>query len=327
MKILVTGSSGHLGEAMVRTLRDEGHEVLGLDIKQSAFTDVLGSVDDRDAVSRCMKGVEVVYHTATLHKPHVATHSMQDFIDTNVSGTLTLLQAAEANGVKAFIFTSTTSVFGDALRPPAGTPAAWITEDVKPIPKNIYGVTKMAAEELCLLFHRKHNLNCIILRTSRFFPEEDDDKLKREKYAGDNAKANEFLFRRVELEDVVSAHIAAAERASVLGFGRYIISATTPFLAEDLQQLNSNAPAVVRERAAAYIEIYNRLGWEMFKTIDRVYVNGAARKDLLWQPKYDFAHILDHLETGAIPRSRVAEQVGSKGYHDRVFEDGPYPVN
>jgi len=326
MKILVTGSSGHLGEAMVRTLRESGHEVVGLDIKKSDFTDVVASVDDRESVANCMSGVQVVYHTATLHKPHVATHSMQDFVDTNVSGTLTLLQAAKDNGVEAFVFTSTTSVFGDALRPPAGTPAAWVTEDVEPIPKNIYGVTKMAAEDLCLLFNRKHDLNCIILRTSRFFPEEDDYKLKREKYAGENAKANEYLFRRVELEDVVSAHIAASDRAGELGFGRYIISATTPFLPEDLHELNTNAPVVVQKKAAAYLEIYSQLGWEMFEKIDRVYVNEAARKDLLWKPKYDFFYILNRLKAGAYPRSSISEQVGSKGYHEEVFEEGPYPV-
>jgi nucleoside-diphosphate-sugar epimerase len=326
MKIMVTGSSGHLGEALVRTLREMNHEVIGLDIKTSAFTSVAGSVHDVECVGDCMRGVQIVYHAATLHKPHVATHSMQQFIDTNVSGTLTLLQAARANGVKAFVFTSTTSVFGDALRPPAGTPAAWVTEDVKPIPKNIYGVTKTAAEDLCLLFQRQHGLNCIILRTSRFFPEEDDDKLKREKYTGENAKANEYLFRRVELEDVVSAHLAAADRAGELGFGRYIISATTPFLPDDLQVLNTNAAAVVRKRAPGYAEIYDRLGWQMFDTIDRVYVNEAARRDLLWKPKYDFNYILESLKTGDYPKSRISQSVGSKGYHDQVFKDGPYPL-
>lgn len=326
MKILVTGSSGHLGEALVRTLSGLGHEVTGLDIKKSDFTNVVASVHDSESVHKCMRGVEVVYHAATLHKPHVASHSMQQFIDTNVSGTLTLLQLAKAHDVRSFIFTSTTSMFGDALRPPAGTPAAWVTEDVDPIPKNIYGVTKTAAEDLCLLFHRQHGLNCIILRTSRFFPEEDDDKLKRESFPGENAKANEFLFRRVELEDVVSAHIAAAERAPNLGFGRYIISATTPFLPEDLLALNTDAAAVVRERFPGYEDIYARLGWVMFDKIDRVYVNEAARKDLGWQPKYDFAHILECLKTGAYPKSRVSELVGAKGYHDRVFKDGPYPV-
>ena len=326
MRILVTGSSGHLGEALVRTLTERGFDVLGLDIRKSAFTSVVASVDDSETVAKCMRGVHVVYHAATLHKPHVATHSMQEFIDTNVSGTLVLLQAAQASGVKAFVFTSTTSMFGDALRPPAGTPAAWVTEDVRPIPKNIYGVTKTAAEEMCLLFHRKHGLNCIILRTSRFFPEEDDDKLKRDSYDEKNAKANEYLFRRVELEDVVNAHIAAAEWAPKLGFGRYIISATTPFQKEDLLELNNDALAVVRRRVPEYLDIYERLGWVMFDKIDRVYVNDAAREDLGWRPKYDFAHILTCLKTGNDPSSLISQQVGSKGYHDQVFEEGPYPV-
>ncbi len=326
MKILVTGSSGHLGEAMVYTLRDLGHEVIGLDVKESASTTTVGSIADRETVNQCMPGVEIVYHTATLHKPHVATHSMRDFVDTNVAGTLALLQAAEANQVGAFVFTSTTSVFGDALRPPPGTPAAWVTEAVEPIPKNIYGVTKTAAEALCQLFHRKHGLNCIILRTSRFFPEEDDDKQKREDYTGENSKTNEFLFRRVELEDIVSAHMAAAERAGELGFGRYIISATTPFLPEDLLALNTDAPFIVQKRIPVYREIYAQLGWKMFDKIDRVYINDAARKDLDWQPKYDFAYVLEQLKKGDDPRSPISKIVGSKGYHKETFEDGPYPV-
>jgi len=326
MKILVTGSSGHLGEALVRTFRDSGNEVTGLDIKESAFTTMVGSVADRSCVEACMSGVEVVYHAATLHKPHVVTHSMQDFIDTNVSGTLALLEQAKVNGVKAFVFTSTTSVFGDALRPPEGTPAAWVTEAVKPIPKNIYGVTKIAAEDLCHLFHRKHGLNCIILRTSRFFPEEDDNKLKREQFDDDNTKANELLFRRVELEDVVSAHIAASERASDLGFGRYIISATTPFLPDDAPGLNTNAPVIVRQRMPEYLAIYKQLGWKMFDRISRVYINDAARAELGWRPKFDFAYILERLRTGSYPKSPISEMVGSKGYHEQTFKDEPYPV-
>jgi len=326
MKILVTGSSGHLGEALVRTFRGLGDEAIGLDIKESVFTNVVGSVHDQSTVRRCMSGVQVVFHTATLHKPHVVTHSMQDFVDTNVSGTLLLLEQASANDVGAFVFTSTTSVFGDALRPPAGTPAVWVTEEVTPIPKNIYGVTKSAAENLCHLYHRQHGLNCIILRTSRFFPEEDDDKLKRDNFDGDNAKANEFLFRRVELEDVVSAHIAAAERAPDLGFGKYIISATSPFGPEDLVELNHNAEVLVRKRFPEYLEIYNKRGWTMFDRIDRVYVNDAARAELGWRPKYDFSHILESLKNGAYPQSPIAEMVGVKGYHDQQFEHGPYPV-
>ena len=150
---------------------------------------------------------QAVFHAATLHKPHLATHSCHDFLHTNIAGTLNLLEEAVAAGVQSFIYTSTTSVFGDALIPARGLPAAWITEDVTPIPKNIYGVTKSGAEDLCQLFHRNTNLACIVLRTSRFFPEPDDDQLIREAYADENIKLNEYLYRRVDIEDVVSAHL------------------------------------------------------------------------------------------------------------------------
>ena len=128
-------------------------------------------------------------------------------------GTLILLEEAARARVRAFVMTSTTSTFGDALKPPQGQPAAWIDERVAPVPKNIYGVTKTAAEDLCQLFHRNEGLAAIVLRTSRFFPEEDDDPAARKAYADDNAKANEYLFRRVAIEDVVDAHLLAIERA------------------------------------------------------------------------------------------------------------------
>ena len=112
MKILVTGSNGHLGEALVRTLRETGHEVVGLDLAASAFTDHPGSITDRAHVRGGMRGVAAVLHTATRHKPHVATHSRQDFVETNISGTLNLLEEAAAAGGRAFVFTSTTSTFG-----------------------------------------------------------------------------------------------------------------------------------------------------------------------------------------------------------------------
>jgi UDP-glucose 4-epimerase len=326
MKVLVTGSSGHLGEALVRTLTNVNHEVVGVDIVHSDFTAKVGSIVDRDFVKRCMEGVDAVLHTATLHKPHVITHSRQSFIDTNITGTLNLLEEAVLVGVGSFVFTSTTSAFGDALTPPVDAPAAWVTEDVSPVPKNIYGVTKTAAEDLCELFRRNHELACLILRTSRFFPEEDDDKETRQAYADGNVKANEFLYRRVDLEDVVSAHLLALEQAPSIGFARYIISATTPFTRDYLMDLRLNAPPVVKRKFPDYENEYARRGWKMFPGVERVYVNERARKDLGWRPRYDFRHVLDSLKAGADPRSPLARMVGSKGYHADKFAEGPYPV-
>ncbi len=315
MKILVTGSSGHLGEALVRTLLKLGHEVSGLDLLDRPFTTHVGSILDRDCVRRSLAGARVVFHAATLHKPHVSTHPRQEFIDTNITGTLTLLEEAVAARVESFIYTSTTSVFGGALVPPAGAPAAWITEDVTPIPKNIYGVTKAAAEDLCELFHKDDALPCLVLRTSRFFPEEDDDPAARAAYADENLKVNEFLYRRVDLADVVGAHLLAAGRAPLFGFRKYIISATTPFIAGDMEEVRADAPRLVSRLFPEYQTLYFRRGWKMTPSVDRVYVNDRAREELGWRPRYSFQSVIDRLGNGEDFRSPLARLVGSKGYH------------
>lgn len=324
MRILVTGSAGHLGEGLVRTLRREGSDVVGLDVLESPYTTVVGSITDRGCVRRCVESVGGILHAATLHKPHVGSHGRQAFVDTNVTGTLTLLEEAVAAGVGCFVFTSTTSAFGRALTPAPGAPATWITEDVAPVARNIYGVTKTAAEDLCELVYRDHGLPCLILRTSRFFPEADDRDEVRDTYDDLNVKVNEFLYRRVDLEDVISAHLLALERGPAIGFGRYIVSATTPFTPDDLGELRADAPAVVQRLFPDYQPVYARRGWTMFDSIDRVYDNARARSELGWAPRYDFRHALDSVAAGEDPRSPLAVAVGAKGYH--AVSTGPYTI-
>jgi UDP-glucose 4-epimerase len=326
MRVLVTGSAGHLGEALVRTLQASRHEVAGFDLLDSPFTTHIGSVSDPDFVRNSMRGVDVVMHTATLHKPHVATHSRRAFVETNITGTLTILEAALATGVTSVVFTSTSSVFGGALIPAEGQPAAWITEDVQPVPKNIYGVSKRAAEDLCELFYRTKGLPSIVLRTSRFFPETDDDPKRRQQFDDMNLKANEYLHRRLDLSDAVDAHLLAAEQAPTIGFGRYLLSATTPFEPEHLLSLRSDAPGVVRSLFPDYEEEYQSRNWTMPSAIDRVYVNSRAREELGWRPRFDFRHVLDRLQRHEDVLSPIARAVGIKGYHPQHFDDGPYPV-
>jgi UDP-glucose 4-epimerase len=326
MRILITGSAGHLGEALMRTLRQSEHDAIGLDIKSSPFTERVGSIVDRGFIRECLRGVDAVIHAATLHKPHVATHSRQEFIDTNITGTLNLLEEAVSSGVTSFIFTSTTSAFGRALTPPEGAPAAWITEAVAPSPKNIYGVTKVAAENLCELFHFKTGMPCLILRTSRFFPEEDDDRRIRESFDNANMRVNELLHRRGDIEDMVTAHLLALEKAQSIGFGRYIVTATTPFTREDLHELRFNAPAVVKRYVPEFEAEYARRGWTMLRSIDRVYVNQLARTALNWQPRYDFQSAIRRLCAGEDFQSPLTHAIGSKGYHSTAFAEGPYPT-
>lgn len=316
-RTLVTGSSGHLGEALVRTLRAQGRAVVGLDRLPSPFTDVVGSITDRALVDEVMRRATGVLHAATLHKPHVATHARQAFVDVNVTGTLTLLEAAVAAGtVASFVFTSTTSAFGRALTPAPGAPAAWITEDVVPVPRTVYGATKVAAEDLCELVHRDQGLPVLVLRTSRFFPEDDDRDQAADGAPDDvNVKANEHLYRRIDLQDAVDAHLLALERAPALGFARYVISATTPFTPADLPDLRADAPAVVRRHVPEFEAEYERRGWTMVAQIERVYVNARARDELGWAPAYDFRRVVDALKADEDPRSPLARAVGAKGYH------------
>ena len=126
------------------------------------------------------------------------------------------------------------------------------------MPKNIYGVTKVAAEDLCELFHRqvrpavRDPANVAVLSRSRTI-----GRRRGEAYEDLNVKANEFLYRRADIEDIVDAHLLALEQGGRRsGFGRYIISATTPFTREDLAELRTNAPAVVARRVPRYQEVY-----------------------------------------------------------------------
>lgn len=296
MRILLTGSSGWLGRFLAPMLRARGDVVIGLDVASGPDTHVVGSVADRTLVDRVFgeHGIEAAIHAGALHKPDIVRYPAQAFVDVNVTGTLNLLEAAAAAGHDRFVFTSTTSLMiSQAIRTELADHAVWLDEASGPLePRNIYGVTKLAAEQLCRLAHLENGLNCVVLRTSRFFPEEDDT---HRALSGENMKANELLHRRLTVEDAARAHIAALDRAPGIGFGTFILSAPTPFDRSECDELKRDAPAVIARHFPDAPALYAAKGWELPKSIGRVYDAALAGKLLGFRCETDFGSVLESL--------------------------------
>jgi nucleoside-diphosphate-sugar epimerase len=302
MNVLLTGSGGWLGRHLSPLLQDKGYRVVGLDVAAGAGTQVVGSIADRSLVARVMReqGIQTVIHGAALHQPDIARYSRQRFNDVNLTGTLNLLEEAVAVGASRFVFTSTTSLMiSAAIREGSGAEAAWLDETFAPLaPRNIYGATKLAAERLCRLVHDAHDLPVVILRTSRFFPEE-DDRADEIGLSGPNTKANELLHRRLTAEDAAAAHLAALDRAPELGFGLFIVSAPTPFARTDAADLKRDAASVVARYFPDAADLYARRGWALPRSIDRVYDAGLAKRALGFRCRSDFAAVLSALREGS----------------------------
>lgn len=299
MRILLTGSSGWLGRHLAPLLTSRGHEVVGLDVAPGAQTRVTGSVADRDLVFQTVAhyGIEAVIHAGALHKPDIARFPRQAFIDVNVTGTLNLLEAAAQAGHARFVFTSTTSLMVRAdVRAGVGEAGAWwMDEQFGPLePRNIYGVTKLAAENLCRLMARESGMAVAILRTGRFFPEDDDTHAVP---SGPNLKANELLNRRLTVADAALAHLAALER--IEGCETFILSAPPPFAPEDAGELAVDARAVIARWFPEARALYARAGWILPERIERVYDPAKAERLLGWRAQTDFAAVLAALAGGS----------------------------
>lgn len=320
MRILVTGSAGFIGQRVCQRLARKSWEVIGFDQRkpkpQSEYkniVDIVGRVQYGDELRNAFKavaGVDVVVHAAGYHRPYLdnAIISVPEMIETNVVGTLNVLEAAVDHNVKNVVFTSTTAVYGHArapMRSPDGAQMATIIdEDTQPMPSGVYGMSKLAAERLCTVYNKRLELNVVILRPSRFFPDLDLDDESEE--ASHNRKANEFLHRRVDIRDLVEAYCKAVNCVEKLGFGLFIISAQTPLSNShaktplpkcDLQTLITNAPHEVRKFFPEYEGAYESRGWEMPRRIEFVYDSCEAAKStgLDWKPRYDFG---EHLQSG-----------------------------
>jgi UDP-glucose 4-epimerase len=253
------------------------HEVIGLDIKDGPYTTVIGSITDGPLVDDLCTRVEAVIHTAALHAPHVGLVPDDDFRHTNVCGTEALLRASLKGSVQRFVYTSTTSLYGQAMVP--RDRAVWVTEALEPIPRDIYDETKIAAEAACARAAQA-GLTCVSLRMSRCFPEPD------------RLMAIYRLYRGVDPRDVSQAYVLALT-ARLTGFKVFNISAATPFQPEDAGALLTDAGRVILKYYPWAKEAFARRDWPLPETIDRVYAIDQAQQGLGYRPQYNFASLFE----------------------------------
>jgi len=280
MKILVTGSAGRVGRAIyIKLMRT--HDVVGIDKTPCSTVDFIGDICDSELTAKALKDIDVVVHTAALHAPHVGLLSDSEFQCVNVNATEQLALEGIKSGVKHFVFTSTTALYGYSSTP-VGT-AGWIDELIIPKPKSIYHRSKVQAEAKLQEISNLFNLPVTVLQMSRCFPEPAD------------LMAVYRLTRGIDARDVANAHLCAIEKR-LTGFNRFIISGKTPFNASDCSRLYKEADVVLKEKCPIIALAFEQRGWSLPTSLDRVYDSSAAQQKLGWQPKYGFDSVLEMLD-------------------------------
>ncbi|WP_338795148.1 NAD(P)-dependent oxidoreductase [Stenotrophomonas maltophilia] len=295
MKILLTGSSGRIGRAIFGALA-AAHEVVGLDRSPFATTRIIADVTDHQAVVRAVQGVDAVIHTAALHAPHVGLVPDAVFQQINVDATAHLLQAAREAGARRFVLTSTTALYGHAVM--AGG-CRWIDEDTEPLPRTIYHRSKLQAEALAEAAAAP-DFGVRVLRMGRCFPEPPE------------RMAMFRLHRGIDARDVASAHAALLLDEA---FARYIACAATPFRREDCLELATQPRNVLARRVPQLLAEFERRGWPLPLSVDRVYDSARIRRELGWQPRFGPDAVLQQYAAGSIEVLPRAEWI-----KDRVAE-------
>lgn len=274
MRVLVTGAAGLIGGGVASRLAEE-HEIVGLDLKPGRHVHVVGDCFDVAEWRHRVGTVDAVVHTAALHAPHVGKLGDADFRRTNVEATERLLDFAAEAKASHFVLTSTTSLYGHALEPDGRT--VWVDEQLEPRPRDVYDETKLEAERL--VASAGMAMTTTSLRMSRCFPESAD------------VMAWYRLYRGVDRRDVAEAHALALRREGLPA--TYVISAATPFLLDDAEQLLSDAPAVIRHRCPGLVEQMSTEGWRAPQAIDRVYDCSLAMRELGFAPRYGIEACLE----------------------------------
>jgi UDP-glucose 4-epimerase len=171
MKYLVTGGSGFIGSHLVKALTNEDNEVVVVD-KEGRFSDdydfVYADISKEEynlKILEALQGADTVFHLAAKARVQPSIEHPIEFNETNVTGTLTLLELCREVGVRRFVFSSSSSVYGDTTTFP--TPETAPTGPMSP-----YGLQKLIGEQYCQLYAQIHDIETVSLRYFNVYGED-----------------------------------------------------------------------------------------------------------------------------------------------------------
>jgi UDP-glucose 4-epimerase len=226
-RILVIGGAGFVGSHIVDELLQEPvREIVVLDnlvrgnranlsaaLEDDRVELVEGSITDRDLLASLMEGTDYAFHLAALWL-YECVHEPRSAVEVNIVGSFNVIEAAQAAGVKKVVYSSSASVYGDALETP-------MTEEHPFNNRTTYGATKIAGEQLFRAFHEQHGLDYVGLRYMNVYGQRMDykgtyvsvimkvlDKIEAgeaPRIFGDGSQAYDF----VHVSDVARANILA----------------------------------------------------------------------------------------------------------------------
>ena len=232
MRCVVTGGAGFIGSHIVDRLVDDGHEVIIFDDLSSGKEENINQkakffkvdISDKNVFDKTrirdysmedvMTGVDVVFHLAAMPRVEPSIHEPVHSHNINVNGTLNMLNACREYGVKRFVFTSSSAVYGEAKVP--------THEGMETNPMSPYALHKLIGEQYCQLFSKLYDLSTVCLRYSNAYGERqptsgsycnvmgifEQQKAKGEKLTivGDGEQRRDFIY----VGDIVEANIQVA---------------------------------------------------------------------------------------------------------------------
>ncbi len=293
-RILITGGAGTLGQALAPVLLERGDQVRALDIREPTKPTpgvewVTADLREATVMAQAVEGVDAIVHAAAWHGIHLRDHPAKDFWELNVDATYGVYAAAADAGIERIVLCSTMGVYGESRRPAGDGPAVRIHERLPLLPGDVYGLSKVLAEQTAAYFDRARQVRGVALRFGMFVPEPF-------LHAGIR-----FLYGGVDERDVAAAVLAALEALRDRPAGRFDtfnIESRLPYTEDDARLLRTDPMTVLEHHwpdAPSLLEAAGALPWG---PINEWYDIAKAGDELSWQPRYGFPEFLEALRSG-----------------------------